>query len=170
MGGTTYNTLIGANWSQSEQERQEERARENQQLAHRFQQIRSANSNIQGILQRRLVYLNPNHQGLDSRMNPRNVPHSKLKVKQISFSLQKHSVHISPDFSDISFVCDIERSEVLKPHYRFLAKVELVAVKKNQVPDEEMLSVEDALYNVVLQNSVATDGLDLEKGVPFDSQ
>lgn len=66
MGGTTYNTLIG-NWGQSEQETQEQRARENQRLNARFQQIRNANQNIQGILQRRLVYMNPNH-ALESRI------------------------------------------------------------------------------------------------------
>ena len=41
-------------------------------------------------------------------MNPRRVPHSKLKVKNIPFSIQKHSVHVSADFSDIDFTPTVQ--------------------------------------------------------------
>ena len=129
MGGSAYSSVIG-NWNQSEQEAQEERVRETQQLNARFQQIRHANQNIQGILQRRLVYMNPNQ--AENVIQPHRVPHSKLKVKHISFSLQRHSILLSPDFRTIDFLCDLEKQQLMSSRYRFLVKIEIAAIKKQK--------------------------------------
>lgn len=90
-------------------------------------------------------------------MQPHRVPHSKLKVKQISFSLQKHSVNISTDFRDIDFNCDIERKHLMSSRFRFLVKIEIAALKKNKslTPEQQW----DDIYQRVFENC-SNEGLD----------
>ena len=129
MGGV-YNSVM--NWGQQDPEQ------EQRELNQRYAQIRTANQNIQGILQRRLVYMQPN-MNLENRINPQRVPHSKLKVKHISFSIQKHGVKISNDFKEISFKCDINKYQLLSNKYKFFVKIEIASFKKSkkQEPEEE---------------------------------
>ena len=54
----------------------------------------------------------------------------------------------------MDFICDIESQQVLKPHHRLIAKVEMLALKKNQVSTDDLTSLDDALYNKVLENSL----------------
>ena len=95
---------------------------------NRFAQIRSANENIQNLLQQRMIYVSGHGQ-----MSMSHAPSTQLEVKNFPFSLHKQTLKISDNFKCLSFDCDvlplIEKDKSVE--CRYLIEVQVVSKVDN---------------------------------------
>ena len=138
--GPSYNSVVGyINGGTDPQQARNVNKR-------KFNQIRRANEDIQGILNRRVqTSSNPNER--ERQRVIQDAPRTKLKVKIFPIALQKHSIKVSKDFQEISFQCSIFNKYLCKsykdkPNNNQLY-IDMYLVQANKNFFQKCLEVED---------------------------